>query len=270
MSSSDNSDHSDSGSSSSSSSSSSGTNSDSSSSSEDEKTRVQKKTNKRKKPTGPKKAVTSFMYYAKDARAQIKADNPEASFAAIGKLLGEAWRALTPEEKAPYVKLNEADKARYLKDLQAADPATLSAANRKRLKKEAGGPRRPLSSYMFFSRDNRTIVQKENPEAKFAQVGKLLGQKWKGMNKEEKQPYLDMAGQDKIRYQTENAAFQAKIQAAKAEKDAEEAKMEAAAEAERDSPSDASPKAENLESDGEPSQDSDGDDSDSGSDADTE
>lgn len=35
---------------------------------------------------------------------------------ALGRILGEKWRALTDDDKAPYVKKAEADKERYEKE----------------------------------------------------------------------------------------------------------------------------------------------------------
>jgi len=35
-------------------------------------------------------------------RASLKAANPDASFGELGKLMGQAWKAATPEEIAPF------------------------------------------------------------------------------------------------------------------------------------------------------------------------
>ncbi|CAO3695849.1 unnamed protein product [Rhizopus microsporus] len=57
---------------------------------------------------------------------------------------------------------------------------------RTRQKKTTTGPKRGLSAYMFFSQDNREVVKKENPNASFGEIGKLLGEKWKNMTDEQK------------------------------------------------------------------------------------
>jgi len=74
-------------------------------------------------------------------------------------------------------------------------------------KKNSGGPKRPLSAYMFFSQDWRERIKAENPDAGFGEIGKLLGAKWKEMNDEEKTPYVDQAAQDKVRAEKEKEAF---------------------------------------------------------------
>jgi len=159
---------------------------------------------------GPKKPLTAFMYFAKANRAKVKEANPEADFGTLGRLVGEAWRKLNDEQKIPYQEQSKADKERYAHEIETVDPALLNKATRKKVKANFGQPKRPLSSYMFFSRDHRAIVQKENPEAKFAQVGKILGAKWKSMSPEDKKPYIEMNAVDKIRYEREMKAYKEK------------------------------------------------------------
>ncbi|KAI9492702.1 HMG box protein [Zychaea mexicana] len=74
---------------------------------------------------------------------------------------------------------------------------------KKRSKKDPNAPKRGLSAYMFFSQENRTQIQQENPDAAFGQIGKLLGEKWKSMDDDQKQPYKDKAEADRKRYEAE-------------------------------------------------------------------
>ncbi|KAI9258214.1 high mobility group box domain-containing protein, partial [Phascolomyces articulosus] len=76
---------------------------------------------------------------------------------------------------------------------------------KKRGKKDPNAPKRGLSAYMFFSQENRTKVQQDNPDAAFGQIGKILGERWKDMSEEEKKPYQDKADADKKRYEAEKA-----------------------------------------------------------------
>lgn len=66
-----------------------------------------------------------------------------------------------------------------------------------RKKKDPDAPKRSLSAYMFFANENRDIVRAENPGISFGQVGKLLGEKWKALNSEDKLPYENKAEADK-------------------------------------------------------------------------
>ncbi|GAN07545.1 non-histone chromosomal protein 6 [Mucor ambiguus] len=67
----------------------------------------------KKDPNAPKRGLSAYMFFSQDKRAQVKEENPEASFGTLGKLLGEKWKAMSDEEKKPYVDKAEADKKRY-------------------------------------------------------------------------------------------------------------------------------------------------------------
>jgi len=89
------------------------------------------------------------------------------------------------------------------------EPKTKSDQKVKRIKKQKdpNEPKKGLSAYMFFSQDQRTKIQAENPEAGFGEIGKLLGEAWKKLSDNEKKPYTDMAERDKQRYIDEKAAM---------------------------------------------------------------
>jgi len=76
-------------------------------------------------------------------------------------------------------------------------------------KKDPAAPKRGLSAYMFFANENRDKVREENPGIKFGEVGKILGEKWKELTDKDKVPYEKKAQEDKERYETEKAAYNA-------------------------------------------------------------
>lgn len=81
-----------------------------------------KKTKRAKKdPNAPKRALSSYMFFAKEKRAEIIAEKPELSkdVAAVGKMIGSAWNALSDKEKVPFEKMAEEDKLRYEKEKAA-------------------------------------------------------------------------------------------------------------------------------------------------------
>ncbi|KAJ1873988.1 Non-histone chromosomal protein 6 [Coemansia sp. RSA 1722] len=96
--------------------------------------------------------------------------------------------------------------------------------NVRRAKKDPNAPKRSLSAYMFFSQANRKTVKDDNPEATFGNIGKILGDMWKGMSDKEKAPFFKQAEDDKKRYEAEKAAYVAENAAYFAEDSAEESK----------------------------------------------
>jgi hypothetical protein len=93
---------------------------------------------------------------------------------------------------------------------------------RTRAKKDPSAPKRGLSAYMFFSQEHRKLVQSENQDASFGEIGKILGDKWKHMNDRDKKPYVEKAEQDKKRYESEKVAAASGAKAAVDEEDEDE------------------------------------------------
>ena len=60
-----------------------------------------KKGRKKKDPNAPKAGLSGFMFFSQAQRESVKADNPGIAFGEIGKVLGERWKALSAEGKAP-------------------------------------------------------------------------------------------------------------------------------------------------------------------------
>lgn len=75
--------------------------------------------------------------------------------------------------------------------------------------KDKNAPKRGLSAYMFFTQDQRDKVKEENPGIAFTDVAKVLGQKWKELSAEEKAPYEEQAANDKKRYESAKAEYDA-------------------------------------------------------------
>ncbi|KAF8263155.1 HMG-box [Lactarius quietus] len=67
---------------------------------------------RKKDPKAPKRALSAYMFFSQDWRERIKAENPDASFGEVGKLLGAKWKELEEEEKKPYVEQAARDKTR--------------------------------------------------------------------------------------------------------------------------------------------------------------
>ncbi|KAG9036829.1 Non-histone chromosomal protein 6 [Tulasnella sp. UAMH 9824] len=84
---------------------------------------------------GPKRPLSAFMYFCKDWRDRVKAENPEASFGEVGKLLGAKWKELDEEEKTSYIEQAAKDKARYEGEKESGE----AAAPKKRAKDTSEG-----------------------------------------------------------------------------------------------------------------------------------
>ncbi|KAI9032465.1 high mobility group box domain-containing protein [Hyaloraphidium curvatum] len=70
-----------------------------------------------KDPNAPKKPASAYMLFSSAKRAEVKAENPDAGFGEIGKLLGAAWKDVSDAEKKKYEALAKEAKEQYEKDL---------------------------------------------------------------------------------------------------------------------------------------------------------
>lgn len=91
-----------------------------------------------------------------------------------------------------------------MSDNEGSDSETKKAKGTKR-KAKKGGPKRPLSAYMFYCQANRDQVKKDNPEIAFTEVAKVLGGKWNELTESEKKPFEKQHAADKVRYEKEKA-----------------------------------------------------------------
>jgi len=194
-----------------------------------------KATKKPKDEKAPKRPQTAYFLFTAARRAAVKEANPEAKVTEIAKLLGAEWKALSVEEKAPFVAKAEEAKAAYTAAMAtykgsadfAAHEETVAAWKRdeKRSKAEADGklpklnysmprkpkdtnrPKRAPTAYFLFTAERRAAVSAANPEAKITEIAKLLGAEWKALSEEEKAPFVAKAEKEKVAHTAKVEAY---------------------------------------------------------------
>lgn len=81
------------------------------------------------------------------------------------------------------------------------------AASKKKTK-DPNAPKRPMTAYMWYATEHREEVRKAHPDAKFGDVGKLIGEQWRALSEKDKKKYEERAGKDKERYEEEKSKYQ--------------------------------------------------------------
>ena len=76
------------------------------------KRRSKKEKRARKDPNAPKRALSAYMFFAQDFRSK----HSDMSITEQMSKAGEAWRAMSDSEKAPYEQKAAKDKQRYEKE----------------------------------------------------------------------------------------------------------------------------------------------------------
>ena len=89
----------------------------------------------------PKRPMNAYMHFASEARAGMKAANPDAGAGALSTLMSAKWREMDDAEKQPYVAKAEAQKAEYEEAMAAFIAANGETVKQKarREKSEASG-----------------------------------------------------------------------------------------------------------------------------------
>jgi hypothetical protein len=83
----------------------------------------------------------------------------------------------------------------------------MPVAKGKKAKKDPKAPKKGLSAYMIFAKENRERIKTENPDADFGAMGKLIGDAWKELDETEKATFKAKSETDKKRYETEIADY---------------------------------------------------------------
>merc|ERR1711916_357390 len=159
------------------------------------------KTSKRKKK-GPKRPKNAYMLWCEDNRERIKDANPNVKHTEMFSLLSADWKQVTDAAKAPYEAKGEDLKAKeqwaedHADDSDSGDDTKRGknlAGKKKKAKKDPDAPKRPPSAYQIFSQAHRDRVVAENPDVKHTEYFKLLSQKWKAANEQERAPFVARA-----------------------------------------------------------------------------
>jgi len=174
-----------------------------------------RKKNRKKDPKAPKKNCSSYIFFCKDVRADIKAEHKDWKGKQVTSELGRIWREeLSDEDKTLYIEKAEQDKERYLEEMKGYTPSSewltsiSSDSESSGGKKKREGPKRAMSAYLYFCQDMRQTVKDNNDDFSAKEVTAELGRIWREEVKDDKKAskkYYKQAKADKTRYEEEKA-----------------------------------------------------------------
>ena len=137
-----------------------------------------------------------------------------------GKIAGAEWKKLSSDDRVKYEKMAATDKARYESEMKdyvppkgSKEEAKSSKAKKPKAKKDPNAPKKPLTSFMLFSNEVRSRIQKENPSMTFGELGKKIGELFRGLSSADKQKYEDLSKKEKERYKKQMQEFENKQKA---------------------------------------------------------
>merc|ERR1711957_955567 len=71
-----------------------------------------------KDPNAPKRSSGAYVFFTNEMRPIITQQFPSLKFVEMGRMLGERWRAITPEEKKKFEAIAAKDKIRFQMEMQ--------------------------------------------------------------------------------------------------------------------------------------------------------
>ena len=165
---------------------------------------------KKKDANRPRGRMSSYAYFVQDRRAQLN-PNQQVVFTVFSKDCAERWRNMNDSDKQPYNDKSAADKARYDREMSTYVPPKdkKTGKGRRRAKKDPDAPKRNLSAFFLFSRDERGAIKKTHPEWSVGKIAQQLAEMWRNVSPPVRAKYDAEAGREKERYLREMAAFKA-------------------------------------------------------------
>ncbi|XP_004681135.1 PREDICTED: transcription factor A, mitochondrial [Condylura cristata] len=170
----------------------------------------------------PKKPMTSYVRFSKEQLPIFKAQNPDAKNSDLIKKIAQLWRELPEEKKKIYENAYRADWEAYKEEINRIQkqltPSQMVSLEKeilqKRLKKKAllkkreltllGKPKRPRSAYNIYIAERFQEAKDGSAQIKL----KTINENWKNLSSSQKQIYIQLAEDDKIRYNSEMKSWE--------------------------------------------------------------
>jgi hypothetical protein len=167
----------------------------------------------RRPPRAKRSARKPRMLHAEQAAAVAAAKSKAAAAAKSAKKSAKkqaarmkrpAPKKTTAAKSAP-AKRQRTGKASSSSSSSASASSSVASAVSKPAAKDPNRPKRGKSAFLFFSAERRPAIVKQNKDASFAEIGRLIGSEWRFCKDRSK--YNRLATKDKARYAAEMAKY---------------------------------------------------------------
>ncbi|XP_021569911.1 transcription factor A, mitochondrial isoform X2 [Carlito syrichta] len=138
----------------------------------------------------PKKPMTSYLRFTKEQLPIFKAQDPDAKNSELIKRIAEIWRELPDSEKKIYEDAYRADWQAY--------------------KEEVNRIQEQLTPSQILSLEKEIMQKRLKKKALIKKRAKLktVNENWKNLSSSQKQVYIQLAKDDKIRYDNEMKSWE--------------------------------------------------------------
>eukprot|EP00934_Nitzschia_sp_Nitz4_P003903 Nitzschia sp. Nitz4//scaffold295_size27985//9432//11102//NITZ4_008161-RA/size27985-snap-gene-0.63-mRNA-1//1//CDS//3329546245//3893//frame0 len=151
----------------------------------------------KKAPQAPRRFKSSYMFFSTEKHKSIRRDlakkgedSNKFSTTDVAKMVSQAWKELSNEEREVWEELARKDKARYeMEKSMYTGPWKVPA--KRRAHKDPNAPKRPMSAFLSFSNAKRSEVKDSNPNMGTAEIARVLAQMWKNASDAEKKKHIE-------------------------------------------------------------------------------
>jgi len=129
----------------------------------------------------------------------------------IAKLVSQAWKELSKEERNKWDEMARKDKLRYeVEKSLYTGPWKIPA--KKRSQRDPNAPKRPMSAFLAYSHLKRAEVKANNADMNNAEISRVLAEMWKNAPEEEKKEHVDKEYGLRQKYLLEIAVWREKTE----------------------------------------------------------
>ncbi|XP_063817817.1 transcription factor A, mitochondrial isoform X2 [Pseudophryne corroboree] len=170
----------------------------------------------------PKRPLTSFFRFIAHQRPNVLKKYPDIRIFEVSKILALEWKELSESAKKPYIDASNADYLNYKDEmrkfrakLSPVEMELIKCQRKQKLVKRIHTKRRRELSLLGKPKGNRNAFNifmsenfVDNKSASLSDRLISLHDKWKNMNSPQKQMYIQLAEDDKIRYENEMKSWE--------------------------------------------------------------
>ncbi|KAG7360102.1 HMG high mobility group box-containing protein [Nitzschia inconspicua] len=126
----------------------------------------------------------------REERTNNGENTKQLSTTEVAKMVSQAWKDLSEEDREKWEELGRKDKARYeMEKAMYSGPWKVPVTTKR--EKDPTRPKRPMSAFLSYSNRKRGEVKEKHKNAKTAEVSRILAQMWKEAPPEEKKEFVD-------------------------------------------------------------------------------
>ena len=146
-----------------------------------------KKRSRKKDPNKPKRPKSTYLFFCKAMRAEVKADlGSDCKNTDVVSELGRRWHEFKVSKSrkdkkalATFKEEAEADKERYAEEMKDYVPTSEEELKKMKKKMKSGRPKKTTSAFIYFCKDIRPIIKEENADMSHPDVMREIGKRWK-------------------------------------------------------------------------------------------